>query len=143
MAGDITLCRAKTGRGFTQLNWMCECCDTLRSIAARAKTEESAGTRGAFGGGGALAQWVQAWRAHPGGQHMAEDARNSTRQRLLFFVAKLETIVEVHRLHRRGVRIPSSHVVAIRLSGLRRHRLSDDTAAHAERILRQAVGDNE
>ena len=121
---------------------MYECCDTLRSIAARAKTEESAGTRGALGGG-ALAQWVQAWRAHPGGQHVAEDARNSTRQRLLFLVAKFETNVVVHCLHRRGARIPSSHAVAIRRSGLRQHRLSGDTAAHAERLLRQAVGDNE
>ena len=86
-------------------------------------------------GGGALAQWVQTWRAHPDVQHMAENARNSTRQRLLFFVAKFETHVEVHRLHRRGLRIPSSHVVATCLSGLRQHRLSGDTAAHAERIL--------
>ena len=101
---------------------MHECYDTLRSIAARARDEESAGTRGAARGQ-ALAQWVLTWRAHPIDQRMAVDARNSTRQRLLFFVAKYETLVAVHRLHHRGLRIPSSsHVVVPCLSGRRQHR---------------------
>ena len=122
---------------------MHECYDTLRSIAARARDEESAGTRGAARGQ-ALAPWVHTWRAHPNDQRMAVDARNSTRQRLLFFVAKFETQVEVHRLHHRGLRIPSL------LMSWRRVCLGGDsiglsiaTASHGQRSLCQAVGEKE
>ena len=85
---------------------MHECYDTLGSIAPRATDEVSAGTRGA-GRGQALALWVHTRRGHPNDQPMAVAARNSTRQRLLFFVAEYETQVALHRLHHRGLRIPS------------------------------------
>ena len=90
-------------------------------------------------GAAAVAQWVQTWSTHPDVLRVAQDPLDSTRQRLLLFAAEFETHVEVHRLHRRGLRVPSSHVVATYLSALGKHRLSDATTAHAQRIERRAV----
>lgn len=90
-------------------------------------------------GRGDLATWSRTWSTHPDLRRMRSDPLNADRQRLQLFAAEFLTHLEVHRLHCRGLRVPSCHVVATYLASLGRHPLSVSSREHVDRLQRRAV----
>ena len=70
---------------------------------------------------------------------MLADALRPRRRELLKFSSEFKAHLEVGRLHRRGLRVPPTHIVATYVGALEQFDLSDKTRAHAARLRSRAV----
>ena len=89
--------------------------------------------------GKAVNEWVDKWAEHADVLRMLNDPMDADRQRLLQFVAEFETHLAIEKLHRRGLRVPASHVVATYAAALEKHALTAASEAHIQRLRSKAT----
>lgn len=87
----------------------------------------------------ALDEWIRIWQSNEEVQEMLADQLHPVRQRIMLFIAEFEAHLEVDRLHRRGLRVPPTHIVATYLAALRDKAHSAAVSRHVGRLRSRAV----
>lgn len=86
-----------------------------------------------------LRLWDTKWSDHVEVRRMLADPLNATRQTLELFAAEFEAHCVIHRLHDRGLKVPSPYVVGQYLKALSRRHLAETTLAHMARLREKAT----